>query len=319
MQDEKLKQGQFENGAQLVRAVNDNPSFLDSIAEINGQPVTLYDALNRIGSDGRTPVVILEDTNGERREYSADEFLKIGHVALNPNTINDGDVANPSPTSNIEQPKQTIEGHYEKLFKPYEQNPDTDEKVPNEDDYSDLFRDNPNLDDPDKFEENSRLAVQEARIDNKNKKFINEESKKDSIQVLERAVQVDVDLNQIIKEYTQEHNITDSGELVDAIRKNKELRLKIGKHAIQKLDTFTSLYLNEVPDRIKSNQTKNPDNGPWAGQNIKSRDYVALLYLSMLDGSFSREMEQDQIDYQGGNIPKTGQHRYMARMLLGPI
>jgi len=315
-------QNPFTSGEDFIKALNQDPNnpIFDSNVPYGDQVYLFYDALNKILPDGtRTPVVVLRDKKtGEKIEIDAGEFLeKIGEIALTSELSKRTDMGE-TPLFPSEKTTEVISDHYKELFKPLALDGDADSESQAEDDFSDLFEDNSDLDDPDKHEEMVRLAVQEARIDNKNQKFINEESKQDSIQVLERAVQADLGLNQIIREYTSEQNITDTGELVDAIRKDKELRLKIGIHAVKKLDEFISLHPNEVPARIMSTQTKNPDNGPWAGQNLKSKDYVALLYLSMLDGSFSRDMEQDQIDYKSG-VPETGQHRYMARKLIGLI
>ena len=308
MQKEKLS----PPAPSFIEFMDDHPELWDSQVSISDGTATLEDALNRKNEDGsRTSIVVLRQ-EGKKIELPTEEFLALGEKVV--------DLFNTSSSNNPDsnEGNESVTNHYQELFKPLSLGKETEPE--NEDNYSDLFKDKPDLTDPDKFEEFSKQAVQDARVDvDSAQKYINEESKKDSVICLQSARKVDPKLNAIITRYELEHNLTKPDDIVDVIRLDPKLRLEIGLYFVDKLDKLIRLDAAKIPGRVISNNSKKPDSGLWAGVKLNSREYVILLALSKIDGSFSKKMVQDQIDSSVEKIPLTGHHRYTAELLLGSM
>lgn len=103
-------------------------------------------------------------------------------------------------------------------------------------------------------------------------------------------------------------------DLVGLIRKDAQLRLELGTYIIDLLDGHKVL---NVGRRVIFDDMKTPNhfNYEVVGK-IRSREYVAKLVLSMLDGTFDiAKSNSDPVD----NSPDgqgLGQHRYSARNVL---
>lgn len=90
----------------------------------------------------------------------------------------------------------------------------------------------------------------------------------------------------------------------ELLRTNDELRIALGTHLIEK---FSSIY--DLPERVAANspdQLKSPGH-PGYPDKMLSRDYAALLALSMLDGTFKKRPDSGD----------TSQHRTAAQKALG--
>lgn len=103
-------------------------------------------------------------------------------------------------------------------------------------------------------------------------------------------------------------------DLVGLFRKDAQLRLKIGTLVIDLLDSHKIPYLGRrvIFDDMK---TPNHTNYEEIGK-IRSREYVAKLVLSMLDGTFDiAKSNSDPVDDDsiGDGL---GQHRFSARKVL---
>lgn len=105
---------------------------------------------------------------------------------------------------------------------------------------------------------------------------------------------------------------------VRIFREDKELRLKVGSYFIQMLGDPEVSKL--MPYRVRHDTEKSPNGAPgYSGlEKLRSREYVALLALSMLDGIFDpnrqEESSYDPVKDDGG-----GQHRWAAKKLIEEV
>lgn len=102
-------------------------------------------------------------------------------------------------------------------------------------------------------------------------------------------------------------DISSASEL---LRANDEVRTKLGEFLLEKLEG-----LSYLPSRFnQSNQRKNANHVGYESQ-LTSREYAALLAISMLDGTYKKPTS-DPIEVEYGDAIR-GQHRYGAMMVLG--
>lgn len=107
-----------------------------------------------------------------------------------------------------------------------------------------------------------------------------------------------------------------SKEAMINIRSNKDLRLALGEYFLRRQELFADVLPARVAD---SSHYKSP---PIPGYDelgkIKSREYVALLALAMLDGTFSpdKARSSDFMDIAPDGKVIRGQHRAAATEIL---
>ncbi|MCE7936917.1 hypothetical protein DYH10_03995 [Candidatus Saccharibacteria bacterium CPR2] len=104
------------------------------------------------------------------------------------------------------------------------------------------------------------------------------------------------------------------GNMVEDVRTNPDLRIEIARATLESIEEHISLF----PDRIRRNTEKLPGLTGYP-ERVTSREYVALLCLSMLDGTFQNDRvpksDNIQYDQEYGSV-ESGQHRASAEMLL---
>lgn len=139
-----------------------------------------------------------------------------------------------------------------------------------------------------------------------------EESKRDSFSALLRAVGVDEKLDALVKSLTPEGIKLDG--MVDLIRTDKTIRLRLAEYLSKKLDAVPLLRL---PERVATNSSGNLKNPNSPGyEKMTSREYATLLALAMIDGTFKNASAQyDKITTKDGYVT-TGQHRAAAQLIL---
>lgn len=120
----------------------------------------------------------------------------------------------------------------------------------------------------------------------------------------------DQDVKDIVGPYAREqHGAWREADMAKVLRDDSGLRLRLGMHLLDKIDT-----VGRLPKRFYGSATKNPN---YVGyRNMTSREYAALLALSMLDGTFKAPSASDPIESEYGDIIR-GQHRYAAMKVLG--
>ena len=114
-----------------------------------------------------------------------------------------------------------------------------------------------------------------------------------------------------IKEFLTMVKMDNPGkDIKELLRTDDELRVKLGEFLLQKQDALTYL-----PGRFhRDGQTKNANYSGYPS-GLSSREYAALLALSMLDGTYKKSLS-DPIEIKYGEAIR-GQHRYVAMMTLG--
>lgn len=69
------------------------------------------------------------------------------------------------------------------------------------------------------------------------------------------------------------------------LRSNDDVRIQLGAHLLDKIDE-----ISDLPDKIGNNWSKLPNAPGYA--RMQSRDYVAVLALAMLDGTFKPDLSR---------------------------
>lgn len=102
--------------------------------------------------------------------------------------------------------------------------------------------------------------------------------------------------------------VSDPHQMAEALRTDKELRLAVGKELL--VEANIRAKAGELPYQLQHDSGKTPTIDGYP-EGLSSREYAALLALSMLDGTFKRELT-------GGDEPglRGGQHRTAAEQLL---
>lgn len=160
------------------------------------------------------------------------------------------------------------------------------------------------------------LEVGEIRTRN-GRNHVSIESLQDAARWLERSREADPKLDELI---WHDPLIEDQGlsanQIANLLRENVELRLTVGGYLLAKLEQPGIMEL--MPDRVKRNTEKKPSTmGYERLPGLTSREYTALLALSMLDGSFNwKDAESDPETYDTQVDDGLGQHRYAAKVLL---
>jgi|GEM_PF-4445742 len=126
-------------------------------------------------------------------------------------------------------------------------------------------------------------------------------------------------LEQIDAEHAGEQDYNRMLELVDKIRTDPETRYEAGVCLLGELNYLADSHrgLLALPRRVIANTGKTPDKGPKPVAGMTSREYVALLGLQMIDGTFDADLSSsDPIEANDRNPDGLGQHRYAAAVLL---
>ncbi len=101
---------------------------------------------------------------------------------------------------------------------------------------------------------------------------------------------------------------------IDELRTNEALRCAVLEYLQEKLE---KVHWSKLTERGIRNDQKVPSaKGYETIKDMKSREYVALLALSMMDGSFDYSKEENISESMSGGEVVAGQHRWMARSLL---
>lgn len=150
---------------------------------------------------------------------------------------------------------------------------------------------------------------------------VTEKNRALAVNTLSQSLQYDAELNHIMGQYQQTHPDADNLlALVDAVHADAGLRVQLGQHFIVKISAIPP---DELPNRVRSNKEKSPNYSHLHGLRPKltSREYVSLLAVRMLDGSYDNSDDSTQVDgivlNRQGTAIEYGQHRYTAKLLLG--
>jgi len=148
------------------------------------------------------------------------------------------------------------------------------------------------------------------REDKNSREYITDENLERAATVLQEFLAKDYVAAGIINKNLGAQKL-DGLDLVDRIREDADLRKALGIHFLDKIQ----LNLSSMPERVIDDRSKGVEYKGYTPE-LKSREYAALLALSMLDGSFNYDQEQKVQPVNKIGIPEINQHRYAARFLL---
>lgn len=129
-------------------------------------------------------------------------------------------------------------------------------------------------------------------------------------------------IKSIIDEYAPygvETGLDGFKKTINEIRKNHLLRCRLLEFFGRKLEVMRQLSPDDLPERVKHNDPGNlkHPNHPGCSDKMTSSEYAAVLALSMLDGSFSPELEENiESDRRKDGTPIYGQHREAVHVVL---
>ena len=108
-------------------------------------------------------------------------------------------------------------------------------------------------------------------------------------------------------------------ETINEIRRNHQLRCQLLEFFGKKLEAIRELSPYSLPERVyydDPGNLKHP-NHPGYSDKMTSSEYAAVLALSMIDGSFDPDSEDDmESDTRKDGTPICGQHREAAWKIL---
>ena len=169
-------------------------------------------------------------------------------------------------------------------------------------------------------DEKAKLYLKQRREDAGNDKLgdRNKVSRLDvesSRRILDELIRKDETFASIVDNYAESANI------MDELRLNHTLRCAVIEYFMQKLSDIRQQNPETLPERVRwdsPNNLKSPNhNGYEKFGKLKSSEYVALLALAKIDGSFDSsraDATQSHINHDG--TPGYGQHRTAADTLL---
>jgi hypothetical protein len=122
------------------------------------------------------------------------------------------------------------------------------------------------------------------------------------------------EISKIIGRHLEAGVSIDSQQAMLEVRNNAKLRLELGEYFLNS----QAIYEDIMPVRIKENKQKVPGiNGYSQLGRLKSREYVALLTLARLDGTFDKDVSNsEQIILGQDGIAIEGQHRFASDSIL---
>lgn len=162
------------------------------------------------------------------------------------------------------------------------------------------------------MEEQQRLYTE--RIFGENERSVVPETMDVSAQFL-HAIQ-DVQLREILHKHAGGSKTY--REVIDKIRTDKATRLDMARRIVDVINN----EMDFMPDRIQLKGEKTPSHQKYR-EKVSSVEYVALLVMSVLDGTFDiAESIKDPVEFRDGKqetIINNGQHRLAASQILRTI
>jgi hypothetical protein len=169
----------------------------------------------------------------------------------------------------------------------------------------------------DKYEAYSGAEKEARKEQERYDSFVTPQSRQHAEEELEEAMQRDSTLSDIITGWSKNAGITKRDVIIDAIRTDADLRLSIGKHFLEKVDDICRIRSDRMPECILRNGGKDPDHSLIkTGHGMTSREWVALLCVAKLDGSFSKTQEDPYVSFNDRGVATVGQHRFAADLVL---
>lgn len=144
-------------------------------------------------------------------------------------------------------------------------------------------------------------------------RFVTEENKQASREMLVESLKVNPEIGRVLRETGID--ATSIGA-VDAIRENTDVRYEVAKYFAQKLDDMVLKDPQGFGWRVEDNMPNNLKEDPQTGKKMMSRDYVVSLVLKMFGGEYSERNADNLFDRDESGRVILGQHRDAARMIM---
>jgi hypothetical protein len=158
------------------------------------------------------------------------------------------------------------------------------------------------------------MAEQRSRRPEPKRDRVSVQTLESAQKTLEKSVADDGLLRSIIDEYAQSDNI------IDELRGNHPLRCAVLNHFQEKLYRLRIDRPQELPERVRwdsPGNLKKPNSDGYPVDSMLSSEYVSLLALAMIDGSFDSSRADTTVSHRRHDgTPGVGQHRDAARILL---
>ena len=164
----------------------------------------------------------------------------------------------------------------------------------------------------DRYEKN--MAEQRSRRPKTKREGVSMQTVESAQKILEKSVADDRLLRSIIGEYAQ------SDDIINELRGNHPLRCAVLNYFQEKLYRLRVDRPQELPERVRRDSPgnlKKPSSDGYPVDSMLSSEYVSLLALAMIDGSFDSSRADTTVSHRRyDGTPGVGQHRDAARILL---
>ena len=157
----------------------------------------------------------------------------------------------------------------------------------------------------------SKVRVEDAAVRGpEGRQKVTAESEQDAADALRYAVSGDYDLKRIIDQYNPNRFV--GQDLVRHLRTDPEARVAVGKYLMSRFEE----EVLSMGDRVRHDAGKRPNFKGYEGLgSLKSSEYVPLLALSMIDGTY-HEAAADTEQRKDNGAVTNGEHRQAARQIL---
>ena len=266
-----------------------SPDILEGVTHIAGSNVIVSGAR---GEEGLEVTLRAQTESGNLIDASKEESeLELAASML---STNERDIFAPY------EPKKAETGTLDDLV---------DSLVPKENSYDKLF---------DKSYDNSTASTQQARAGDSEVmgREPTEESQKFGEKMLAQikdSIVLGIIQQRASEVLSPDHSVQD---VMKMIREDKQVRYQLAVSLLRKLDNFVENNSSLLPPRVgRRDEVKAPHRRYGKNSTMPSRDYVACIALSFIDGSFDPK-NTDIIAQEQGFDPNIGEHRYTAAGLL---
>lgn len=158
-------------------------------------------------------------------------------------------------------------------------------------------------------EHNKPILDEQRRYDAR----IDEDTKRNAADYLERAEATDPELKRIIESIIGQ---VPARQVVDALREKSDVRYQVAMYLLEKLNRVVDNNPSRWPERIVRNSMKSSDVVKLPIDPCTSREYAVYLALAHIDGSYNGLLGTDRIERDESGKVIRGQHRSAAMMLL---
>lgn len=147
------------------------------------------------------------------------------------------------------------------------------------------------------------------------------ELSKNSIESAKGVLGILSSSNPKVGEIVNPERIFDATEMVDNLREDHLTRCRLFEYLRGKLDDLAESSPESLASRVFLNSAgnlKSPNfkQGYYGVEKMFSREYVLVLAIAMMDGTFNVDRQDGKITHYRDGKERSGMHRDAARVLL---